>query len=101
VPQSPLPVNFASQRVVGRGRALTLSDIPANTNVTGAGSSPNLDTILPDYSNSNFNFAMIFINGILLCVGRDVVQGVSSGTGDLQFVFDLYVEDQIDVLYLL
>lgn len=76
--------------------AVATANVPANTNVTGAGGSPNLDAILADYSAVSFvNAVDIYLNGELLRNGanalanNDVYPGTSPANGDLMFEFKL------------
>jgi hypothetical protein len=74
---------------------VTSATIAANTNVTGAGGSPNIDAQLPDYSgvDSFITDVDVFLNGELLRNGadaaanHDVYPGDSAANGDLKFEF--------------
>lgn len=76
--------------------ALT-SDVAADTNVTGAGGSPNLDAQLPDYSGVGtfVDDVDVYLNGELLRNGanaaanHDVYPGTTPANGDLMFEFGL------------
>jgi len=80
-----------------KGAAALTSDVSANTNVTGAGGTPNIDAQLPDYSHvtSFVSDVDVFLNGELLRNGadasanHDVYPGTSAANGDLMFEFDL------------
>ena len=81
--------------------ALT-ADVPANTNITGSGGTPNIDAILGDYSAVTFTSRVkVYVNGMLMRNGSsstsnfDVYPGVSPATGDLRFEFDLALGDVI------
>lgn len=74
------------------------ADIPVDTNVTGAVSSPNLNTVLGDYSSVSFVADVdIYLNGRLLRNGsdgtttNDVYPGTNPSTGDLKFKVPLHV----------
>jgi len=77
--------------------AVTAATIAANTNVTGAGGSPNIDAQLPDYSgvDSFITDVDVFLNGELLRNGadaaanHDVYPGTTPANGDLMFEFAL------------
>ena len=76
---------------------VTATSIAADTNVTGAGGSPNIDAQLPDYSvvTSFVNDVDVYLNGQLLRNGadatanHDVYPGTSAANGDLRFEFAL------------
>lgn len=76
--------------------ALT-ADVAADTNVTGAGGSPNLDAQLPDYSmvGTFVEDVDVYLNGELLRNGadaaanHDVYPGTTPANGDLMFEFAL------------
>lgn len=79
-----------------RASACVNQDIAANTNVTGAGGSPNIDAQLLDYSSLTFvDDVLVFLNGQLLRPGadasanHDVYPGTTPANGDLQFEFRL------------
>lgn len=80
-----------------KGTAVVTSGIPADTNATGAGGSPNLDAQLPDYSyvGSFVSDVDVFLNGELLRGGadasanNDVYPGDTPANGDLKFEFAL------------
>lgn len=88
----------ASQKAarVKKYAALT-ANVPANTNVTGAGGSPNLDAQLPDYSGVGtfVDDVDVYLNGELLRSGADAVAnhdvypGTTPANGDLMFEFAL------------
>lgn len=76
---------------------VTASTIAADTNVTGAGGSPNIDTQLPDYSGvTSFVYDVdVMLNGEMLRNGadaaanNDVYPGDTAANGDLKFEFEL------------
>lgn len=73
------------------------ADVVADTNVTGAGGSPNLDAQLPDYSmvGTFVEDVDVYLNGELLRNGadasanHDVYPGTTPANGDLKFEFAL------------
>jgi hypothetical protein len=74
------------------------ADVPADTNVTGAGGTPNLDAQLPDYDLVGLTFVEdvdVYLNGELLRNGadasanHDVYPGTTRANGDLMFEFAL------------
>jgi hypothetical protein len=72
------------------------SNVAADTNVTGAGGSPNIDTQLGDYSGVTFvSDVDVYLNGELMEGGadasanNDVYPGTSAANGDLKFEFGL------------
>ena len=72
------------------------SNISANTNVTGAGGSPNIDTQLGDYSGVTFlSDVDVYLNGELMEPGADAAAdndyypGDTAANGDLKFEFGL------------
>jgi hypothetical protein len=84
---------------------VVLSAIPADTNVTGAGLTPNLDAVLPNYSAVNFVTDVdVFLNGVLirngidLSANHDVYPGDVPANGDLKFEFKLRGSPKPDVL---
>jgi hypothetical protein len=88
--------NSAANRSKGVA-VVTAATIAADTNVTGAGGSPNIDAQLPDYSTvtSFVTDVDVYLNGQLLRNGvdaaanHDVYPGVSPANGDLRFEFGL------------
>lgn len=74
---------------------VTSATIAANTNVTGAGGSPNIDAQLPSYAgvDSFITDVDVYLNGELLRNGadaaanHDVYPGDSAANGDLKFEF--------------
>ena len=73
------------------------SNVAADTNVTGAGGTPNLDAQLGDYSSATFVTDVdVFLNGELLRNGpdasanHDVYPGDTPANGDLKFEFALH-----------
>jgi hypothetical protein len=75
--------------------ALT-SNVSADTNVTGAGMTPNIDAQLGDYSTVTFTTDVdVFVNGVLMRNGadamanHDVYPGDTPANGDLKFEFAL------------
>lgn len=92
-----------------KGSAAVTSNVTANTNVTGAGGTPNVDTQLPNYNGLTFITDVdVFVNGELMRNGadasanHDVYPGDSPTNGDLKFEFALLgtgsKPDQITVL---
>lgn len=84
---------------------VTDATIAADTNVTGAGGSPNIDAQLGDYSTKTFtNDVNIYLNGQLLRNGAnsgsnfDVYPGTSPADGDLKFEFILKGGARPDVI---
>lgn len=84
---------------------VTGANIPADTNVTGAGASPNLDTPLLDYSGKDFvSEVNVYLNGTLLRNGadalaaHDVYPGDNPATGDVKFEFSLRGGPKPDVI---
>ncbi len=76
--------------------ATVTANVTADTNVTGAGTSPNLDATLCDYSALDFvNDVDVYLNGVLLRNGadatanHDVYPGDTAANGDLKFEFAL------------
>jgi len=77
--------------------AVTPTTIAPDTNVTGAGGTPNLDAQLPDYSgvDSFITDVDVYLNGELLRNGadasanHDVYPGDTPANGDLKFEFRL------------
>jgi hypothetical protein len=72
------------------------SNVAANTNVTGAGGSPNIDTQLGDYSGVTFvSDVDVYLNGELMeggadaAANNDVYPGDTPANGDLKFEFGL------------
>jgi len=72
------------------------TNIAANTNVTGAGGSPNIDTQLGDYSGVTFlSDVDVYLNGELMEPGADAAAnndyypGDTAANGDLKFEFGL------------
>jgi len=90
--------------------AAVTGNITANTNVTGAAGSPNLDAQLADYSyvGSFVDDVDVFLNGELLRGGvdaaanHDVYPGDTPADGDLKFEFALHYDavkpDQITMI---
>lgn len=72
-----------------RGEGTVTIDIPANTNITGAGGSPNLDAQLPDHSGVVFaTHVDAYYNGDL--VSKDsVYAGDVPANGDIKLTFAL------------
>ena len=77
--------------------AVCLANIPANTNVTGAVGSPNIDNQLFDYVALDFmTDVSVFLNGQLLRPGADAAAnndyypGTTPANGDLMFEFSLH-----------
>ena len=86
--------------------AVCTSNISANTNVTGAGGSPNVDAQLLNYSTITFlTDVNVYLNGDMLRNGanaaanNDVYPGTTPANGDLMFEFALKgVGSQPDVI---
>jgi hypothetical protein len=79
-----------------KGVAVATANISADTNVTGAGGSPNIDAQLPAYNGADFVANVdVYLNGILLRNGansgsnHDVYPGTTPANGDLKFEFNL------------
>lgn len=84
---------------------VTAASIPADTNATGGGPSPNLDAQLLDFSGKDFVTQVdVYLNGTLLRNGvdafsdHDVYPGDDPATGDLKFEFKLKGGTKPDVL---
>ena len=84
--------------------SVTAALVPAGTNLTGAGSSANLDAQLLNYSGTaNFGTQVkCFINGVLVKPGasatdttQDWYPGTSTATGDIKTTFPLRAKDMI------
>lgn len=85
--------------------AVVTSAVAADTNVTGAGGTPNLDAQLADYSGVTFLTAVdVYLNGVLLRNGanaaanNDVYPGDVPADGDLKFEFALKAGSKPDVI---
>lgn len=85
--------------------AVTSATVTANTNVTGAGGSPNIDLQLPDYSGVTFVTDVdVYLNGQLMRNGAnssanyDVYPGDTPANGDLKFEFKLKSGDVITMV---
>lgn len=85
--------------------AVVTANVPANTNVTGAGGTPNLDAQLSDYSSYTFVTDVdIYLNGVLMRNGadsaanHDVHPGDTPANGDLKFEFNLKGTGTPDVI---
>jgi hypothetical protein len=79
-----------------KGVAVATTNIAADTNVTGAGGTPNVDAQLPSYNGADFVANVdVYLNGILLRNGansganHDVYPGTTPANGDLKFEFNL------------
>lgn len=90
-----------SAHVKGVG-VVSAATIAANTNVTGAGGSPNIAPQLPSYNAITFlEDVNVFLNGQLMRNGADLdadndcYPGTSDDNGDLKFEFDLKLNDVI------
>lgn len=84
---------------------VTAAVIPADTNVTGAGGSPNIDAQLGDYSGVTFvDDVDIFLNGQLQRCGadaaanHDVYPGDTPANGDLKFEMVVRINDVITMI---
>lgn len=85
---------------------VTAANIPADTNVTGAGGSPNIDAQLGDYSTLTFLTGVdVYLNGELMRNGanaaanNDVYPGTTPANGDLKFEFNLKINDVITMIF--
>ena len=81
------------------------ANVSADTNVTGAGGSPNLDAQLGDYSGVTFvDDVDIYLNGILLRPGadasanNDVYPGTTPANGDLKFEYNIHQNDVLTMV---
>lgn len=88
-----------------KGVAVPTGAISANTNVTGAGGSPNIDAQLPAYVSGDFLTKVdVYLNGVLLRNGanaaanHDVYPGDVPADGDLKFEFGLVAGTKPDVV---
>lgn len=88
-----------------RYSALVTGAIAADTNVTGAGGSPNLDAQLGDYSGVTFVSAVdVYVDGQLMENGadasanNDVYPGTAPADGDLKFEFPLVSGSRITMV---
>jgi len=88
-----------------KGVAVLTANVPPDTNVTGAGGTPNLDAQLPDYSSATFLTDVdIYLNGVLLRNGadaaanHDVYPGTTPANGDLMFEFNVKGGGNPDVI---
>lgn len=77
----------------------------ADTNITGAGGTPNLDAQLGDYSTKTFVTDVdVYLNGTLMRNGanaaanHDVYPGTSPANGDLKFEFLIKTNDVITMI---
>lgn len=84
---------------------VTAGTISANTNVTGAGGTPNIDAQLPAYTGGDFVAKVdVYLNGVLLRNGadasanHDVYPGTTPANGDLMFEFGLKGGSKPDVI---
>jgi len=98
-------IRAKTDRAHDKAVAVVTTNIPADTNVTGAGASPNLDAQLLDYSGKAFvGEVNIYLNGTLLRAGadaladHDVYPGDNPATGDLKFEFNLKGGGKPDVI---
>jgi hypothetical protein len=90
----------ASGGAISKTTAVLTANVSADTNVTGAVGTPNLDAKLGDYSAVTFMTDVdIYLNGQLLRNGadasanNDVYPGTSPADGDLKFEFNLRATD--------
>lgn len=89
--------------------AVVTSNIAADTNVTGAGGSPNISAQLGDYSGVGtfVDDVDVYLNGELLLNGadasanNDVYPGDSAANGDLKFEFALKGGSNPDVIQMI
>ena len=84
-----------AKRSKGIANVIT-ADISANTNVTGAGGSPNISATLPSYNGLTFvDDVDVYLNGVLQRPGadasanNDVYPGDTASNGDLKFEYTL------------
>jgi hypothetical protein len=89
-------IYMARQGARTKGVAVVTANSPADTNMTGAGGTPNLDAQLPAYLSANFVANVdVYLNGVLLRNGansaanHDVYPGTTPANGDLKFEFAL------------
>lgn len=88
-----------------KGVAVVTNASAADTNMTGAGGTPNLDAQLPAYLSANF-VAMVdvYLNGVLLRNGansaanHDVYPGDVPANGDIKFEFNTRAGAKPDVI---
>lgn len=82
---------------------VTAANIPAGTNVTGAGGTPNISAQLGAYTTATFPSDVdVFVNGELQ-VGAagatdDTYPGTTDSNGDLKFTFLLHINDVIQTI---
>lgn len=88
-----------------KGVAVLTANVAADTNVTGAGGTPNLDAQLPSYLSVDFVSKVdVYLNGVLLRNGanaaanHDVYPGDTPANGDLKFEFALKAGSKPDVI---
>lgn len=81
------------------------ANVAANTNITGAGGSPNLDAQLGDYSGVTFvDDVDIYLNGVLVRSGvdasanNDVYPGTTPANGDLKFEYNIHQNDVLTMV---
>jgi len=87
------------------GYVTAVGGINADTNVTGAGGTPNLSTQLGDYSSVTFTTDVdVYVNGQLQWNGadaaanNDVYPGDSAANGDLKFEYKLKQNDVVTMI---
>lgn len=85
--------------------AVVTTNEAADTNMTGAGGTPNLDAQLGDYSAKTFTSdVQIYVNGVLQRKGadatanHDVYPGDTPANGDLKFEFNIKADDVITMV---
>lgn len=83
---------------------VTAANINPDTNCTGAGGSPNLSDVLPNYQGKDFlSQVNVFVNGTLVINGADSLTtndcypGADQSIGDLRFKMRLHSGDVITV----
>jgi len=91
-----------AKRSKGIANVIT-ADITANTNVTGAGGSPNISAQLPSYNGLTFvDDVDVYVNGVLqrhgvdAAANNDTYPGDSASNGDLKFEYTLRYRGGID-----
>lgn len=88
--QGMVAASKAANHQIAYGQ-ITQTLVPANTNITGAGSSPNLSVQFPDYSAiASYQASIkVMFNGVLLIPGttKGWYPGTSKATGDIMLTF--------------
>lgn len=98
-------VQAASKENRQKTVAVLTANVNADTDVTGAGGTPNLDAQLGDYSGVTFlSDVDVYLNGVLLRNGadaaanHDVYPGTAPATGDLKFEFKVKTGDVVTMV---